>query len=91
MVTLTKKQARYLFVGFIILNLILFCVVIYYLYTYKEAYLSNPLSYGVKKLNLGQCTMTCYSEGNYQPVSFSINSTSFSQDLKGGLLINYNG
>ena len=90
-INLTKKQANTLFVVLIIIVIAFMIITINFIYSYKDAITSNPLSYGVKKMNLGQCTMTCYSEGSYQPVSFSINSTSISQDLKGGLLINYNG
>jgi len=87
-INLTKKQANTLFVILILFVIVSLTVIMYYIITYKEAFISNPLSYGVKKMNLGQCTLTCYSEGNYEPKFYQINSTSFSQDLKGGLIFN---
>lgn len=81
MINLTKKQANNLFIIMIILVVAFMVTTLYFLYTYKEAYTSNPLSYGVKKMNLGQCTLTCFQENNFQPVVLFINSTSITQQF----------
>lgn len=76
---LTKQQANLLFVVLIIVVLACVIFVTYFMISNREAFMSNPLIYGAKKMNLGECYCTCYNNVNSQPTSFYFNSTSFSQ------------
>ena len=76
---LTKKQQDLLFVILIIIVFVFITITLLFIYNYKEAITSNPLSYGVKKMNLGQCSMSCFAVGETEPRMFTINSTHFSQ------------
>ena len=80
-INLTKKQQDTIFIIMIFLVCLFMIFTIYYLINNKEAFTSNPFTYGVEKMNLGQCYMSCYPEGSFTPINFLINSSYLSQIL----------
>jgi hypothetical protein len=76
---ITKKQANILFVVLIIVVFAFVIFATYFMISNREAFLSNPLVYGAKKMDLGDCYCNCYKDTNTQPTSFYFNSTSFLQ------------
>lgn len=80
---LTKNEINILFVALIILVLGFMIFTVWYVIEHKEEMVNNPFSYGVKKQDLGQCTLTCFKDNEMPPLIFYINSTSFSQQLQG--------
>ena len=76
---ITKRQANALFVMLIIVVLGFVIFATYFMISNRNAFIENPLVYGAKKMNLGDCYCNCYNDVNAQPLSFYFNSTSFSQ------------
>jgi hypothetical protein len=75
---LNPKTANILFV---VLIIVVFAFIIFtasYLIKNKEAFTRNPLIYGAKKMDLGECSCMCYKIDNSQPLSLNFNSTSLS-------------
>ena len=75
---LNPKLANILFV---VLIIVVFTFIIFttsYLIRNKEAFTKNPIIYGAKKMDLGQCSCMCFKENNLQPISLYFNSTSLS-------------
>lgn len=81
---LTSKTANTLFVVLIIVVISFVIFVTYYMINFKEAFTENPFVYGAKKLDLGQCSCSCFDENTPQPISFYFNQTYFEQKLQGG-------
>lgn len=75
---LNSKTANILFV---VLIIVVFTFIIFttsYIIKNKEAFTKNPIIYGAKKMELGECSCMCFKENNQQPISLNFNSTSLS-------------
>jgi len=75
---MNQKTANFLFVVLIIVVFVSIIFTISYMIKNKEAFTENPLSYGAKKMDLGQCSCMCFNDVNTLPISLNFNKTSVS-------------
>lgn len=75
---MNRKIVNIIFFVFIVVNLGSLIFIISYVVTNKEAFMENPMVFGVNQMNLKECYCSCYNNINPIPISLYFNQTSFS-------------